>query len=160
LQELLAAERLDFVEDTAAVREFVNSFTPDALFRPETYRKLNVLCWIKPDGEVLVKRAAFKAASLSGSDRFVMAKGPRYGNEPVSAYLADVIDAMLCPGSKAPEIIRAERIVPIGRQGLRTTRLVGGAMFDPRKHQFARILVEEGERCEQGIGSYADIPAA
>ena len=53
LQELLAAERLEFVEDTAAVREFINSFTPDDLFRPETYPKLNVLCWIKPDGEVL-----------------------------------------------------------------------------------------------------------
>jgi hypothetical protein len=160
LQELLAAERLDFVEDTAAVREFVNSFTPDALFRPETYRKLNVLCWIKPAGEVLFKRAAFKAASLSGSDRFVMAKGPRYSDQPVCAYLADVIDAMLAPGSKAPEIIRAERIVPVGLQGLRRTRLIGGAVFDPRKHQFAKILVEEGERCDQGQGSYADIPAA
>jgi hypothetical protein len=159
LQELLAAERLDFVESTAAVREFVNGFTADALFRPETYPKLNVLCWIKPAGEVLVKRAAFKAASLSGSDRFVMAKGPRYSSQPVCAYLADVIAAMLPPGSKAPEILRAERIVPIGRQALRRTRLVGGAVFDPRKHQFAKILVEEGERCDQGDDSYADIPA-
>jgi hypothetical protein len=160
LQELLAAERLEFVEDTSAVREFVSSFTPDALFRPETYRKLNMLCWIKSTGEVLVKRAAFKAASLSGSDRFVMARGPRYSNQPVCAYLADVVAAMLAPGSKAPEILHAERIVPIGRQASRRTRLVGGAVFDPRKHQFAGILVEEGERCAQGTGSYTDIPDA
>jgi hypothetical protein len=159
LQELLTAERLEFVEDTAAVRDFVNNFSPDALFRPETYPKLNVLCWIKPEGEVLIKRAAFKTASLSGSDRFVMARGPRYGNQPVCAYLADVIAAKLPQNSKAPEIIRAERIVPIGHQALRRTRLVGGAVFDPRKHQFARILVEEGERCDQGHGNYADLPA-
>ena len=35
----------------------------------------------------------------------------------------------------------------------------GGAAFDPLKHQLAKILVEEGERFEQGQGSYADIPA-
>ena len=53
LQELLSAERLEFVEDTATVREFVKGFTPDELYRLETYRKLNVLCWVKAAGEML-----------------------------------------------------------------------------------------------------------
>jgi hypothetical protein len=157
LQELLVAERLEFVEDTATVKDFIKNFTPDDLLRPETYPKLNVLCWIKPNGEVLLKRAAFKETGASGSDRFVMAMGPRYSDEPVPAYLPDVLTAMLQPGGGPPEIIRAERIVPISRQSLRKTRLFGGAVFDPRKHQFFKVLVEETVRFERGEGWYADI---
>ena len=33
-------------------------------------------------------------------------------------------------------------------------------MFDPGKHLFAKVLVEEGERFAQGKDKYADIPAA
>lgn len=118
-----------------------------------------MLCWIKLDGETFLKRVAFKETSSTGSGRFVMAIGPRYSDELVCAYLPDVIAAMLPRGSKAPEIIRAERIIPSGCQALRRTRLFGGAAFDPLKHQLAKILVEEGERFAQGLGSYADIPA-
>jgi hypothetical protein len=160
LQDLLAAERLEFINDTANVREFIKAFTPDALLRPETYRQLNVLCWIRPNGEVLVKRAAFNATGMSGSDRFTMAMGPRYSDQPVPAYLAEVIAAMLLPGGRPPEIIRAERIIPVGRQSLRTTRLFGGAVLNAGKHLFAKVLVEEAERFEQGRGQHADIPAA
>jgi hypothetical protein len=105
-----------------------------------------------------VKRAVFNATGLSGSDRFAMAMGPRYSDQPVPAYLAEVIAAMLLPGGRPPEIIRAERIVPIGRQRLRKTRLFGGAAFDPSKHLFAKVFVEEAERFEQGKSQYADIP--
>ena len=161
LQELLAAERLEFVEDTAAVREFVKRFTPEELYRPETYRKLNVLCWVKPAGALLPVRAAFKESGGSGAGRFTMALAPRYSDEPLPSWLHDVIAAKLRdPAGQAPEIVRAERIIPIGRQALRKTRLFGGAVFDPRKDQFFKVLVEEAERFERGEGRYADIPAA
>jgi hypothetical protein len=159
LQELLAAERLEFVEDTAAVREFVRRFTPDELYRPETYRKLTVLCWVKPTGAILPVRAAFKESSASGAGRFTMALAPRYGNEPLPFWLHDVIAAKLHdPAGQAPEILRAERIIPIGRQSLRKTRLFGGAVFDPRKDQLFKVLVEEAERFARGERRYADIP--
>jgi hypothetical protein len=83
LQELLSAERLEFVEDTATVREFVKGFTPDELYRLETYRKLNVLCWVKAAGEMLPVRAAFKEGTASGADQFSLAITPRHSVEPV-----------------------------------------------------------------------------
>jgi hypothetical protein len=161
LQDLLAAERLEFVEDTAAVREFVKGFTPDELYCPETYRKLNVLCWVKPAGALLPVREASKEISASDAGRFTMALAPRYGNQPLPFWLHDVIAAKLHdPAGQAPEIVRAERILPIGRQSLRKTRLFGGVVFDPHKDQFFKVLVEEAERFARGERRYADIATA
>jgi hypothetical protein len=157
LQDLLAAERLSFIDDTETVRAFVEAVTLDDLLRPETWPKLNVLCWIKPCGEILPVRAAF--GGRAGVDRFTMAMAERYSDGPVVMYLGNVIAAKLLSG-RAPEIIRAERIVPEGRQQLRKTRLFGGARFEPAKDQLFKILVEEGERFGRGQGRYAKIPAA
>jgi hypothetical protein len=158
LQTLLAAERLDFIDDTPAVREFVETVTLDDLLQLETWPDLNALCWVRPAGEILPIRAAFN--ERAGTDRFTMALVERYSDEPVVLYLADVVAAKLYSG-RAPEIIRAERIDPKGRQELRKTRLFGDVAFDPRKgHQLFKILVEEGERFNRSEGRYADIPDA
>jgi hypothetical protein len=160
LQDLLAAERLAFVEDTEAVRAFVDSITLDDLLYPAIHPRLNVLCWVKPAGEILIGRWAFNERTTgSGPDRFSLAMAPRHSDEPVVVYLAHVIAAKLNTG-RAPEIVRAERIVPIGRQLLRKARLFGGVAFDPMKDQFFKILVEEGERFNRGEGRYPKFSAA
>jgi hypothetical protein len=155
LQDLLAAERLSFIDDTETVRAFVEAVSLDDLLRPETWPKLNVLCWIKPCGEILPVRAAL--GGRAGVDRFTMAMAERYSDDPVVMYLGNVIAAKLLSG-RAPEIICAERIVPQGRQELRKTRLFGGARFDPAKDRLFKILVEEGEWFGRGQGRYAKIP--
>jgi hypothetical protein len=156
LQDLLAAEQLAFVDDTAAIRSFVDSLALDDLVLPETWPKLSVLCWIKPAGEILPVRAAF--SNGTGTDRFTMAMTERHSDKPVVAFLADVIAAKLLSG-RAPEIVRAERIAPEGQQQLRKARLFGGARFDPGKDQLFKLLVEEGERFNRGDKRYANIPA-
>jgi hypothetical protein len=114
--------------------------TLDGLLRPETWPKLNALCWVKPAGEILPVRAAFGAGAAS-ADRFSLAMAPRYSDQPVVVYLADVIAAKLLSG-RSPEIIRAERIVPVGPQRLRKARLFGGAVLDPMNDQFFKILAK------------------
>jgi hypothetical protein len=157
LQDLLAAERLDFVDATEEVRAFVESVTIDDLLNPDTWPKFNVLCWVKPAGEILPVRAAFdERTGNAGPGRFSMAMAPRFSDEPVVVYLADVVAAKLLTG-RAPDFTLAERIVPIGRQRLRKARLFGGAVFDPYKDQLFNTLVEEGERFSRGEPRYADI---
>jgi hypothetical protein len=156
LQCLLAAERLEFVGATEDVRAFAESVTLDDLLCPDTHPRLNALCWIKPAGEILPGRWAFGA--IGGAERFTMATAPRYSDELIPVYLGDVIAAKLLSG-RAPEIIRAERIVPIGQQRLHKTRLFGGGVFDPRKDQFFKVIVEEGERFKRGEGRHAEILA-
>ena len=158
MQELLAAEHLTFIEDTEAIRAFAERVTLDDLLRPETWLKLNALCWIKPAGEIIVGRWAFDDRPNTASlGRFSLAMAPRYSDEPVVVNLAEVITAKLLSG-RPPEIVRAERIVPEGRQHLAKTRLFGGTTFDPKKDQLFKVLVEEGERFSRGIGPYAQIP--
>jgi hypothetical protein len=159
LQDLLAAERLEFVEDTQAVRALVARVTVDDLLDPATYPQLNVLCWIRAAGETMVGRWAFKESSAkSGPEQFSVAMVPRYSDELVVAYLGDVLTTkVLC--NRTCEIVRAERIVPIGRRPLRRTRLFGRVPFDPGKDQLFKLLVEEGERFSRGEGHYAKIPA-
>jgi hypothetical protein len=96
-----------------------------------------VLCWVKAAGEMLPVRAAFKEGTASGADQFSLAITPRHSVEPVPLWLADVIAAKLeHPQGRSPEVICAERIVPIGRQTLLKTRLFGDAAFDQRKISF------------------------
>jgi hypothetical protein len=160
LQDLLAAERLEFIEDTEAIRAFVEHVTIDDLLRPATWPKLNALCWIRPAGEIMVGRWALdERAAATTPDRFSLAMTHRYSDEPVVAYLGEVIASKLL-SERAPEIIRAERIVPIGRQRLRRARLFGGAIFDPGRNDLLfKLLVEEGERFNQGSGRFAKIAA-
>jgi hypothetical protein len=156
LQDLLAAGRLDFVEDTHAIRAFIDTVTIEDLLNSATHPLLNALCWVRPAGEIMVGRFAFdEAAQTENPGRLSLAVEPRYSDEPVVLYLAQVVAAKL-RGDRAPEIIRAERIVPVGRQRLRKTRLFGDAVFDPEKDQFFKVLVEEGERFNRGLGRYAE----
>ena len=92
LQDLLAAERLEFVDDTQAVRAFVDRVTVDNLLDPAIYPQLNVLCWIRAAGETMVGRWAFKESNAkSGPGQFSIAIAPRYSDEVVIAYLGDVV---------------------------------------------------------------------
>ena len=160
LQDLLSAERLEFVEDTEATRAFVESVTLDDLLRPATWPKLNAVCWVRPAGEIMVGRWALdERAAATTPDRFSLAMTNRYSDEPVVAYVGDVIASKLL-SECTPEIIRAERIVPVGRQRLRRARLFGGAIFDPGRNDLLfKLLVEEGERFNQGSGRLAKIAA-
>jgi hypothetical protein len=57
LQDLLAAKRLEFVEDTHAIRAWAESVTLEDLLRAKTWPQLAALCWVKPAGEILPIRA-------------------------------------------------------------------------------------------------------
>jgi hypothetical protein len=159
LQDLLAAERLVFVEDTQAVRTFVERVTIDDLLDPAIYPQLNVLCWSDCAGETTVGRWAFQETTAkSGPEQFSVAMAPRYSDELVVAYLGDVLATkLLC--NRTCEIVRAERIVPIGRRPLLRSRLFGRVLFDPGKDQLFKLLVEEGGRFSRGEGHYTKIPA-
>jgi hypothetical protein len=159
LQDLLAAERLEFVEDTQAVQAFAARVTVDDLLDPAIWPQLNVLCWIRSAGETMVGRWAFKEGNTKCvPEQFSLAMAPRHSDEPVVAYLGDVLATkVLC--NRTCEIVRAERIVPIGRRPLRRTRLFGRVNFDPGRDQLFKVLVEKGERFRRGARRHAKIPA-
>jgi hypothetical protein len=122
IQELLSAERLTFVDDTEKVVSFLDKVTLSDLFDPRTWPKLNVLCWVVPNDEILMTKGKFDGES------FTSGMVPRdSGGKPVRYYLPDVILAKLLSG-RAPRIVRAERIEGSGRRPLRKAKFPGAAL--------------------------------
>ncbi len=67
-------------------------------------------------------------------------------DEPVWYALADVIASMLITG-RPPEIIRALKLMPVGRQpGLKAIKLRGRVEIDPRKADLFKAAIEERRR--------------
>lgn len=154
IQELLAAKRLAFKDVTAETIAFVETVTLADMFTIPIWAKLNVLCWVVSAGEVLITKARF--------DDKIFSTGmvPRNtGGKLIPVYLADVILAKLAFG-RAPRIVKAERIIGEGRRELRRVPLPGGAVFDPKRHDFFKLNVEEGARLKKGIDHYAALPKA
>jgi hypothetical protein len=147
LQNFLAAERLDFVEATQEARELAAELTLADILRTTTWPRLAVLCWTRCEGQIVPIKARFDGKQFS------MGMVHHYSNgDLVPLWLPDVIAAKL-PSGRAPEIVRAERIVPGGdRRHLRKVRLPSGAWLDPNARDIFLTLVEEGERLLRGDG--------
>lgn len=151
MQGLLSAEELVFEDATAAIIDFVDGVTLDDLFKQETWPLLRALCWVRPNGETLTVKAKFN------DQTFTTGMVPRYSHREVPYYLADVVLAKILFG-KAPDIVRAERILAKGRQhDLKTIEIPGGRTFDPEKDDFFKMNVEESRRMKEPLADGIDI---
>src|SRR5205823_6704047 len=138
LWELLTAERIEVVEDTEAVVEFVRSVTLRDCLRPETWRGFPVLVQVEPSSTTLPVRARYDAA-VAG---WQIGVNPVHSGEANWYALPDVIAAKLLR-RRTPKITRALGLVPIGKQpGLRPIRLRGEVQVDPRTQDFFRLVIE------------------
>jgi hypothetical protein len=142
LWRFMIAERIDTVDATDDTRRLVDELTPEACIQPETWRDLVVLCRVRPASEVLPARARYGGAAWQ------VGINPLTTDEPVWLPLPDVVAAKL-PGGRAPEILEAVRLVPVGlQQRLQPVRLGGDIDIDPYDHDFFASLVEERARLE------------
>jgi hypothetical protein len=151
LQRFHFARAIRFEEATEEARDLAARLDRAELLNPENWPKLAILCWVKLRGEVVPTSARYDGK------RFSMGMPSRYSDRLVPLLLPDVIAAKLT-GGRAPEIVRAERMVPIGHRSLNNVCLPSGFLFNPMKHDLFRTLVEEGERLRLGKGNWREIP--
>jgi hypothetical protein len=134
-------ERVDTIElDPADIEQWLDQLTLDQLYNPETWRHLNVLCWVAPGSEnTLPARGRYDATGQSDS----IAVTPVTLSEPVPYMLADLAASKLLSGRRTP-LVRAARFQPAGEQlpGLRPLRIPGAGIVDPRRHDYFQRLVE------------------
>jgi hypothetical protein len=152
IQDYLAAEQIRFEDATAEARELAQLELPELLIR-ETWPKFAILCWVRLNGEVVPTKALFDAPE------FAMAMPRRWADDLVPLFLPDVIGAKRICG-RAPEIVQAERMIPIGKRELRSVRLPSGISFNPEEDDIFCTLVEEGERLRRGDGAWKNVPEA
>ena len=150
LQDFLAAEEIGFEEATAEAREIAKSATATIL-QPTTWPRFVILCWCRLSGEVVPVHALFDGRQFS------MGMPERWSDGLVPLWLPDLLAAK-CKGGRGPEIVRAERMVPVGRRRrLQSLRLPSGIAFDPSRDDLFCTLVEEGERLRRGEGKWGKV---
>ncbi len=153
LQDFLAAKEIRFEDATAEAREIAGNVRAADILQPTIWPKLPILCWCRLRGEVVPVHALFDGREFS------MGMPYRWSDGLVPLWLPDVLAAR-CKGGQAPEIVRAERMIPFGRRHrLRRLRLPSGVVFDPSRDDLFRTLVEEGERLHRGDGKWGTVPA-
>jgi hypothetical protein len=140
LQRFLLAERLELregdVEDVQDVRNFLEEITADDLFRPDIWRRLQVLCEVEPHGEILPVRAKF--STQQPSIGVVPFEG---GGAPFLYWLHDLVLAKLL-GGRAPHLLRVWRVHAEGRQKTVRVRMIDGSVLDPESDDIFKWNVE------------------
>ena len=123
------------------VEEFLRELTPDMLFEPETWVRMNGFVKIVPNGDALPIRSKFSAASNDWQVgiNYVYAK-----QEDALWYsIPDVVASFLATG-RVPEIVDAFLIEPRGTLfQLAPTKLRGMVEIDPERADFFKEIVEE-----------------
>jgi hypothetical protein len=139
LWEFMRADGVESYDATSEVTELLSRVDLEELRRKPTWRKLNAIVEVEPDGEVYPVRAPY------GPDRQYtiglnhIRKGPS-----LWFTLADCIDAKLHTG-RAPKVVSAVGFVPRGIQkGLKPISIGGNSAYliDPRRDDFFKRLIE------------------
>ncbi len=134
LWPFLTAEGVECVNATKEIRRIVDKADLEALRNAGLWQKMVVIVQIQPDDDALPVRAHYgdKRAYNIGINHLT-------SSEPLWHTLPDVLASTLLTG-KSPEILRAIRFVPKGRQNdLRPIEIVGGSIVSPQEDLFARL---------------------
>ena len=123
------------------VEAFLRNLTPDILFEPETWTRMNGFVKVVPNGDVLPIRGKYSQAS---NDWQVGVNHVYAKREDALWYsIPDVVASILSTG-RVPEINDAFLIEHIGvLSELKPTKLRGIVEVDPERDDFFRVIVEE-----------------
>jgi len=133
------------------VEAYLRTLTPDILFEPETWTRMNGFVKVVPNGDVLPIRSKYSPAS---NDWQVGINHVYAKTEDALWYsIPDVVASILAAG-RMPEILDVFLIEPCGVLfELAPTRLRGIVEVDPERDDFFRVIVEERLR----LSSRADL---
>jgi hypothetical protein len=138
--DLITAKRLSFEDATSDIRELVNSITLDRAFEADKWRDFKFFALVLPNKNIFPVRSVYDGRTQNIGSNYLTSEEPIWFAGP------DVIASVLATG-KAPQIEKAIRVVPHGKQaGLRPTNLRGMVQIDPRKEDFFRRVVEERKK--------------
>jgi hypothetical protein len=153
LWDWVVARTLDCEDATDDARAVIERLDRAALHDPAVWPQLaGVFCRVRPDGELLPTRARYGATEADDADDRPQSVAWTIGFNHLRSdtelwfSLADVVAARLL-GGRAPAILEAFRVRPVGRlRGLKPIRLRGGDPVDPRTSDVFRLATEERAR--------------
>lgn len=141
---LLTADRLELQDVTVESQRLLDSVTVQGCFVPALWPKLVFFAEIVPDGGVLPVRARY--ARYNNNQSWNIGVNPFTASEPLWYAGPDLVASTLLTG-RAPTVLRAYRLVPVGRQaGLRPVQIRGTTPVDPRKQDLFKTVIEDRYR--------------
>jgi hypothetical protein len=154
------AEKLEVEETTRQIQTLIEELIFDNLFSKEIWEQIPGLVQVKPNHDLLPVRAEYSKDSgyqiglnyLTVPDDVLR----KAGTEGVWYTLADVISAKILSG-KTPEILKAYRIIPHGKQeGLQSVKLRGEIDVDPAKDNFFKKVIEKRKEVKRKVEKDGD----
>lgn len=143
LWELMKAEQVKVTDVTQETIGFLENVEQEDLYKPETWKRLNVLCLVEPEEDVLPVRADFlprKQPASKLSHRIALSEVAS-AREPMWWALADCVNSKLLT-DKPPRIIKALKFSAGESRTLKPVSIRGGVTIDPNIEDFFRALVE------------------
>jgi hypothetical protein len=147
LWDWVIAEKLEENVATQEIQTFIDGLSFDDLFKKEKWEHISGLVQVKPNHDLLPVRAEYSKNSgyqiglnyLSVPDDVLR----EAGTEGVWYTLADVVAAKILSG-KTPEILKAYRVIPRGKQaGLQGLKLRGEIDVNPAADNFFKKVIEK-----------------
>ena len=140
--EIITAASVEFPDATDEIRCFLDTITHEKCFDPATWPQFRFFALVQPDRDIFPVRAAYKTRE---PDKLNIGLNYLTSEQPVWFAGPDVIASILLTG-KVPKILKAIRVVPIGKQaGLRAVHLLGKVRIDPNVDDFYKHVVEQKE---------------
>jgi hypothetical protein len=143
--EVLTAASVEFPDATEDVRRLLNGIarTPDKCFNRELWPDFRFYALVQPDHDIFPVRAAYNDRER---DRLNIGLNYFSSEDPVWFAGPDIIASVLLNGGKVPRILKAIRILPVGKQpGMHPVNLLGKVRIDPNVDDFYKHVVEQKE---------------
>ena len=143
--EVLTAASVAFPDATNNVRQLLKSIArrPDKCFDRELWPDFRFFALVQPNHDIFPVRAAYKdrePGKLNIGLNYLSSEEPIWFAGP------DIIASVLLSGGKVPRILKAIRILPVGKQaGLKSVHLLGKIRIDPNVNDFYKHVVEQKE---------------
>ena len=137
--DLLTAESVGFEDCTDDVRKMLMEMQLKKTFDPGFWKRLSFFAFVRPENDILPVRTVYNGRTQNIGLNYLTSKQPIWFAGP------DVVASRL-QTDKAPEILKAIRMVPHGRQqGLENTNLAGMVTINPMADDFfCRVIEQKG----------------
>jgi hypothetical protein len=138
LFDVLTANKISFDDETEEVKRFLKRTTLERCFRPAMWEDCRFFALVKPDNDILPVRTMYDGVTQNIGNNYLKSETPMWFAGP------DLIASAIRTG-KVPQVIRAIRMVPHGKQpGMKTVNLRKSMVqIDPYKDDLFRKIIEQ-----------------
>lgn len=143
LWRFVIADHIEYKEETEKITKFIDSFRLEDIQNKENWTRLQGICLIEPNEDVLPLRAKYGEKNVWNIGvNYVISKTPLWYS------IADVIASKLYT-KKTPKILKAYYFIPVGIQkGLKSIN-IHGITINPYKQDLFKELIEYRKRLQK-----------